>query len=75
MVDSYDLMSASVEPSRAAIMATEHNDATVSIEDDAVRVKFNEAPLELDYLIRYHGFKTQPETASKEHIELYKRRY
>jgi hypothetical protein len=75
MVDSYDLMSASVESSRAAIMATKNRDAIVSIDDDLIRVTFREAPLELDYLIRHHGFKTQPQTASKENIILYKKRY
>jgi hypothetical protein len=75
MVESYHLTKDSIEPSRAAIMATEDSDGIVSIDDDSIRVTFREAPLELDYLIRHHGFKTQPRTASKENIILYKRRY
>jgi len=75
MVDSYDLTKERIEPSRAAIIATEDNDAVVSVNEDAIRVEFREAPLGLDYLIRHQGFKTVPRTASKENITLYKRRY
>jgi len=74
MVERYHLQKDCIESSRAAIIAAEDNDAVVSMDDDTIRVKFEDAPLELDYLIRHQGFKTHPQTASADHIHLYKRK-
>jgi len=75
MVEAYHLMNEELTSSRAAIIAADDNNSVVRIDDNGVEVEFKEAPLELDYLVRHQGFKTDPSTARKDHIKLYRRDY
>jgi len=75
MVETYHLMNEELTSSRAAIIAAEETDSVVKIEDDRTEVEFDNAPLELDYLVRHQGFKLSPSTNEKERIKLYRRDY